>query len=159
MSFEGSFHVFCICQFSLNQTKLLDVAFPILEHSTLQCLAFILGSYTCSRCYLLKSSCHKCDLCFNIMCNVQGMHTILVWKVVITKSKMTKYPKDVKLSLSSFVDHIKNIMFDGQAKKTCFIHWCIFHLHDFQDFFKWWQCPNVNIRLLSHDTKSCSFNA
>jgi hypothetical protein len=32
-------------------------------------------------------------------------------------------------------------------------------LHDFQDFFKWWQCPNVNIRLLSHDTKSCSFNA
>jgi hypothetical protein len=95
--------VFCICQFSLIQTKLLDISFPILEHSTRQCLAFILGSYTCSR----------CDLYFNIMCNVQGMHTILVWKVVITKSKMTKYPKDVKLSLSSFVDHNKNIMFDG----------------------------------------------
>jgi hypothetical protein len=33
---------------------------------------------------------------------------------------MTKYPKDVKLSLSSFVDHNKNIMFDGGAKKNMF---------------------------------------
>lgn len=96
----------------------MDVAFPILEHATLQCLAFILGSYTCSRCYLLKSSCHKCDLCFNSMCNVQGMHTILVWKVVITKSKMTKYPKDVKLSLSyPLWNIIKILCLMGELRK------------------------------------------